>query len=137
MTVALTPYLGFRDNAREAMEFYHSVFGGELTSSTFEEYHASDDPAEKDKLMHSQLIAGNLTLMAADTPNSMSYTPGDNFSVSLFGAASDDAELRGYWAKLNDGGTQVQPLEVAPWGDAFGMVKDKFGVLWLVNISGT
>lgn len=137
MAVALNPYLGFRDNAREAMEFYHSVFGGELTTSTFEEYHASEDPAEKDKLMHSQLIAGALTLMAADTPNSMSYTPGDNYSVSLSGAASDDAELRGYWTKLGVGGTVVQPLEVAPWGDAFGMVKDKFGVLWLVNISGS
>jgi PhnB protein len=75
--------------------------------------------------------------MAADTPNSMSYTPGDNYSVSLSGAASDDAELRGYWTKLGVGGTVVQPLEVAPWGDAFGMVKDKFGVLWLVNISGS
>jgi PhnB protein len=138
MAVTLNPYLGFRGNAREAMEFYHSVFGGELTQSTFAELHGSEDPTEQDKIMHSQLVApGGLTLMASDTPNSMAYTPGDNFSVSLSGGTEDDAELRGYWDKLIVGGEITAPLVVAVWGDAFGMVKDKFGVLWLVNIAGT
>lgn len=137
MAVILNPYLGFRGNAREAMDFYKSVFGGELTRSTFAEMHASEDPAEQDKIMHSQLTAGALNLMASDTPNSMPYTPGDNFSISLSGTAADDAELRGYWDKLAVGGTIVQPLAVAPWGDAFGMVTDRFGVLWLVNIAGS
>ena len=72
MTTRLNPYLSFRDNAREAMDYYHSVFGGELTRSTFGEFQASDDPAEQDKIMHSQLLTDNgLTLMAADTPNGM------------------------------------------------------------------
>ena len=138
MPTRLNPYLSFRDNAREAIEFYRSVFGGELNISTFGEYQASQDPAEQDKIMHSQLEApGGLVLMAADTPNAMPYTPGDNISVSLSGGADSDAELRGYWAKLTDGGTIGQPLEVAPWGDAFGMVTDKFGVNWLVNIAGS
>ncbi len=67
MTVRLNPYLNFRDNAREAMEFYHSVFGGTLTSNTFAEYQVSEDPAEQDKIMHSMLEApGGLTLMAAE-----------------------------------------------------------------------
>jgi PhnB protein len=137
MAVTLNPYLGFRDNARAAMEFYHSVFGGELTQSTFAELHGSEDPAEQDKIMHAQLVApGGLTLMASDTPNTMDYTPGDNYSVSLSGGTDDDAELRGYWDKLTPGGEIVEPLAIAPWGDAFGMVKDKFGVLWLVNIAG-
>jgi PhnB protein len=136
MTTKLNPYLGFRDNAREAMEFYHSVFGGELTTSTFAEYHASEDPAEADKIMHSMLeTPGGLTLMASDTPNSMDYTPGNNHSVSLSG--DDDAELRGYWEKLSGDGTVTMPLEVAPWGDSFGMCVDKFGIAWLVNIAGT
>lgn len=76
------------------------VFGGELTVSSFAEHHASEDPAEADKIMHAQLVPpSGLTLMAADTPNSMSYTRGENFSVSLSG--EDEAELRGYWDKLN------------------------------------
>lgn len=136
MTTRLNPYLGFRDTAKQAMEFYHSVFGGELTQSTFAEYHASEDPAEQDKIMHSQLLTDNgLALMAADTPNSMEYTQGTNISVSLSG--EDETELRGYWDKLVEGGTVAMPLERAPWGDTFGMATDKFGVIWLVNIAGT
>ena len=135
MTTRLNPYLGFKDTAREAMTFYQSVFGGELALSTFGEFHASEDPAEKDKIMHGMLTSeSGLVLMGADTPAGMSYTPGDNYSVSLSG--EDDAELRGYWEKLSDGGTVTVPLEKAPWGDTFGMCTDKFGVAWLVNIAG-
>ncbi|TFB46750.1 VOC family protein [Cryobacterium tagatosivorans] len=131
----LNPYLSFRDTARQTGDFYQTVFGGELTRSTFAEYHASEDPAEQDKIMHSQLKTdGGLTLMLADTPNSMEYTPGNNYSVSLSG--DDETELRGYWDKLVDGGTAAMPLEKAPWGDTFGMCTDKFGVSWLVNIAG-
>lgn len=135
MSTRLNPYLGFRDSAREAMDFYKTVFGGELTRSTFGELHASEDPDEQDKIMHSMLITDTgLALMAADTPNSMQLTPGTNYSVSLSGA--DDTELRGYWDKLSDGGTVTVPLERAPWGDSFGMCIDKFGVSWMVNIAG-
>ncbi|TVU66430.1 VOC family protein [Paenarthrobacter nitroguajacolicus] len=137
MATRLNPYISFRDNAREAITFYESVFGGELNISTFGDYQASQDPAEADKVMHSMLeTPGGLTLMAADTPNGMEYNPGDNVSVSLSGEASDEAELRGYWEKLIDGGSVTVPLELAPWGDAFGMCVDKFGIAWLVNIAG-
>jgi PhnB protein len=136
MTAQLNPYLHFRDTARQAMDFYRSVFGGELTSSSFAEFHASDDPAEQDKIMHAQLVTGDgMVLMASDTPNSMEYAAGTNFSISLSG--DDDAALRGYWGKLADGGTVAMPLDKAPWGDTFGMCVDRFGVSWLVNISGT
>ena len=135
MTIRLNPYLSFRDNARAAMEFYRSVFGGELTTSTFADFQASDDPAEQDKIMHSMLEGDNgLVLMAADTPNSMEYALGNNISVSLSG--DDDATLRGYWDKLSAEGTTTMPLNQAPWGDSFGMCVDKFGVAWLVNIAG-
>jgi PhnB protein len=135
MTVQLNPYLSFRDTARDAMDFYQSVFGGELTRNTFAEFHASEDPAEQDKIMHSQLMTENgLTLMAADTPNSMD-SPGNNGSISLSG--DEEAVLRGYWEKLSAGGTITMPLNPAPWGDTFGMCTDKFGVTWLVNITGT
>lgn len=135
MTTRLNPYLSFRDNARQAMDFYQSVFGGELTRATFAEFHASEDPAEQNKVMHSMLATENgLTLMGADTPNSMEFTPGSNGTVSLSG--DDEAELRGYWEKLSDGGDVSMPLEKAPWGDTFGMCVDRFGVSWMVNIAG-
>ena len=134
MGTKLNPYLAFRDNAKEAMEFYHSVFGGDLTLSTFGENQASQDPDEQDKIMHGMLVTDNgLTLMGADTPKGMSYTPGDNYSVSLSG--EDEDELRRYWEGLSAGGTVAMPLEKAPWGDIFGMCADKFGVNWLVNVN--
>ncbi|MEO6501758.1 MAG: VOC family protein [Jatrophihabitantaceae bacterium] len=135
MPTRLNPYLNFRDKTSEAMDFYHSVFGGDLTKSTFAEMNASDDPAEQDKIMHSQLVTENgLTLMAADTPNYLDYTAGVNdFAVSLSG--EDEGELRGYWDKLSDGATVTMPLDKAPWGDLFGMCTDKFGIPWLVNIT--
>lgn len=136
MPVTLNPYLNFRDNTREAMEYYHSIFGGKLNVATFQDYHASQDPSEDNLIMHAELHGDNgVTFMAADTPHSMEYTPGNNYSISLTG--EDEATLRGYFEKLADGGTISMPLEKAAWGDMFGMVKDKYGVSWLVNISAT
>ena len=134
MQSRLNPYLGFRDNAREAMEFYKEVFGGKLDINTFKEFNASQDPSEDDKVMHSMLEADNgITFMASDTPKGMEYTPGTNMSMSLSG--DNDEELSGYYEKLAAGGTVRQPLEKAPWGDKFGMVTDKFGIMWMVNIA--
>jgi PhnB protein len=133
MAVVLNPYLNFRDETREAMEFYRGVFGGELRMMTFKEYQASEDPSEDDKIMHAQLEADGVMFMAADTPNSMEYQPGTNFNMSLSG--EDEAVLRGYFEKLQDGGSVIMPLEKAPWGDTFGMLMDRFGVRWLVNVN--
>lgn len=136
MTTRLNPYLNFRDTTRQAMEFYQSALGGELTMSTFGEYGASEDPAEQHKIMHAALeTPGGLMLMASDTPSSMEFSPGTNVAVSLSG--DDEAELRGYWERLSDGGTTVMPLAKAPWGDTFGMCVDRFGTSWMVNIAGS
>ncbi|KQR10962.1 VOC family protein [Cellulomonas sp. Leaf334] len=133
MATHLNPYLSFRDDARQAMEFYHSVFGGELTMSTFAEFHVSEDPAEADKLMHANLSTpGGLILMGADTPNSQERAETSNISVSLSG--EDETELQGYWDGLSAGGTVAVPFAKAPWGDTFGMLTDKFGVDWMVNV---
>jgi PhnB protein len=133
----LNPYLSFRDTAKEAMEFYQGVFGGDLTLSTFGENYASEDPAEQDKIMHGRLdTPSGFVLMGADTPNSMDYTPGDNISISLSADADGEAELRGYWDALADGGTVTQPFVLAPWGDYFGMLQDRHGINWLVNVAG-
>jgi PhnB protein len=137
MAIRLNPYLSFRDNARDAIEFYQSVFGGDVDLMTFAEMHASEDPTEQDKVMHSQLTTPiGLVLMASDTPNAMELTPGDSISVSLSGDAVDQETLTAYYDKLAEGGQITQPLVAAPWGDYFGMVLDKFGVNWLVNIAG-
>ena len=134
MTTKLNPYINFKDNARQAMEFYHTVFGGKLDMRTFKEFQASQDPSEDDRIMHAQLDTDNgMTIMGSDTPDRMEFKPGTNFSISLSG--ENEAELRGYWDKLVKGGTVTQPLEKATWGDAFGMCVDQFGVTWLVNIS--
>lgn len=133
MTSRLNPYLSFKDNTRAAMNFYKSVFGGELTMSTFAEGQMSQDPAEKDKIMHSQLVSPTgYWLMASDTPQSMGE-PRPNGSISLSG--DDEAALKGYWDKLSAGATVGMALENAPWGDSFGMLTDKFGVSWMVNIA--
>jgi PhnB protein len=133
MRSTLNPYLNFKDRTREAMKFYQGIFGGKLDLSTFKEYHASTDPSEDDKIMHSVLDADGITFMASDTPDRMEYKPGTNFSMSLSG--DDGAELTGYYEKLADGGTVTMPLNKAAWGDTFGMVIDKFGITWLVNIT--
>ncbi len=131
MASRLNPYVSFRDNAREAMEFYADVFGGTLAMDTFGEY-GTEGP-EADKIMHAQLETdAGYTLMGADVPEGMPYNPGDNMTISLSG---DDAEqLRGYFRRLSEGGTVTMPLEVQMWGDEFGMCTDRYGVGWLVNI---
>ena len=137
MSVTLNPYLNWRDQARSALEFYHSVLGGELTMSTFGDFGVSDDPGEKDKIMHGQLEAENgMTLMGADVPASMEHDRGRAAaSVSLSG--DDEPTLRRYWEGLSEGATIREPLVQAPWGDHFGMLTDKFGIDWMVNIAGS
>jgi PhnB protein len=131
----LNPYLSFKDNTREAMESYQTVFGGKLVMSTFKEFHASQDASEDNLIMHSVLETDNgITFMASDTPARMEYKVGTNYSMSLSG--DNAAELTGYFEKLLAGGNVSMPLEKAPWGDTFGMLTDKFGVPWLVNITG-
>jgi len=133
MASRLNPYISFDGNARQAMDFYKSVFGGSVALNTFGESGAQDS-SNADKIMHSMLETDSgFTLMGADTPPGMEHNPGNNIAVSLSG---DDAnELRGYWEKLSDGGTVLVALEKQMWGDEFGMCLDQFGVNWMVNIS--
>ena len=133
MASRLNPYIGFDGTAREAMEFYKEVFGGELTVNTFGEFGSQGTP-DADKIMHSQLETDRgFTLMASDTPSGMERTSGDNITISLSG--EDGGELRGYWEKLSDGGNVTMPLEKQMWGDEFGMCIDRFGIPWMVNIT--
>ncbi|MEU3948481.1 VOC family protein [Streptomyces sp. NPDC029526] len=133
MTARLNPYLSFDGDARQAMEFYRDVFGGELRLHTFGDFGQAGTP-HADKIMHGMLEGPDgLSLMGADTPPGTEYAPGDSFSVSLSGP--DENELRGYWEKLSDGGTVTVPLERQMWGDVFGMCTDRFGTPWMVDIT--
>lgn len=132
MPSRMNPYLSFADNARQAMEFYHDVFGGRLRMNTFGEFGAQDSP-DASKIMHSMLETDSgFLLMAADTPSGMEHHPGTNVSISLSGDDAD--ELRGYWEKLSDGGAVSVPLDKQVWGDVFGACVDRFGISWMVNI---
>jgi PhnB protein len=129
MTSRLNPYLNFNGNARQALEFYQSVFGGTLNITTFAE------SPDADKVMHGQLETdAGYTVMAADHASNMGeYHPPSGFGISLSG--DDGDALHGYWEKLSAGGNTAMPMQKQAWGDEFGIVVDKFGITWLVNIS--
>lgn len=134
MQQMLTPYLNFQGNTREAMEFYHSVFGGDLKLSTFGEFNMPNTAENyKDKIMHAVLQTPDLMIMASEGMPERNVNFGDNVSLSL--AGEDSEKLTGYFNKLADGGKVTMPLEKQMWGDTFGMLTDKFGVHWMVNIS--
>jgi PhnB protein len=135
MTVRLNPYLGFRSGARDALEFYHSVFGGTLTIGTYGEAGLSQDPAEAEKVMHGQLDGeDDLLLMASDAPAGMPTPTESSISLSLSG--DDHETLTRRWNALAEGASVIEPLTTAPWGDTFGMLTDRHGVTWMVNITG-
>jgi PhnB protein len=129
----LTPYLSFKDSkTKEAMEFYHAIFGGDLQMQTFGDTPMDFPDEKKHLIMHASLTSGAITIFASDGPKDEDYAAGTNVSVSLNG--SDEAELRKYFDGLAKGGKVTMPLEKAFWGDTFGMVTDKYGINWMVNV---
>ncbi len=135
MQTRLNPYISFRGDAREALEFYQAAFGGKLEMTTLEEGGSPHEPNEADWLMHGILTADNgMVLMCSDAPMSMAFEKGSRISVSLSG--DNEKEITEYYEKLSAGGKIEEPLKKAPWGDTFGMFTDKFGIFWLVNITG-
>ena len=133
MASLLTPYLSFRDDARQALEFYQQVFGGELTLSTFGEFGMADTP-QADQIMHGQLETPiGFTLMASDTPPGMDFSEGSRITVAITGDDAD--ELRGYFEKLSEGANVTVQLEKQMWGDEYGSLIDRFGIPWMANIS--
>ena len=131
MASTLCPYIAFRADAREAMEFYRDVLGGDLDVSTFGDFGMEGPDAGK--VMHAQLkTPAGLLLMASDTPEGMDHSPGGAITISLFGDDRDD--LVRWWQRLSEGGTVTMPLEKQVWGDEFGMLTDRFGVAWMINV---
>lgn len=132
---SLNPYLSFKNQAREAMTFYRSVFGGDLDISTFGQYEGMvQDPSENDLVMHAQLSTlDGFVLMGADTPSGVEYREPAGISVSVSG--DDETALQAYWDALSEGGTVVMPFETPPWGGRFGMLTDRFGIDWMLALN--
>jgi PhnB protein len=125
----MSPYLSFRGDAREAMDFYHSVFGGTLEVTLFSEF--GIEPGEQ--IMHAQVITDGFTLMGSDVPPGMDYHSDQRVHVILHG--DDEATLRSWWDGLAQGATVTTPLEAQMWGDMYGALTDRFGIEWSMNIS--
>lgn len=133
MASHLTPYVHFRGEARAATQFYQEVFGGEVSTNTFADF-GETNPEFADQIMHAQIdTAAGFVLMLSDTPPGMDYSPGGTVSMILHG--DDEAELRGYWDRLVEGGSIDVALEAQMWGDTYGQCTDRFGIEWMINIS--
>lgn len=127
------PYISFNGNARQAMEYYRSVFGGELKISTFKEFNLSRTPADDNKVMHSVLeISPEFTIMGADIASHMQFDNGQRVTIALSG--ENETELGSYFQKLSSGGSVIEKWDQAPWGDYFGLLTDKFGVVWMLDV---
>lgn len=134
MQSRLNPYIGFDGQAREAIGFYQTVLGGKLEMTTYAEGGMSQGPEDAERIMHAMLTSENgMVLMVSDAPPGMPLDKGSQISLSLSG--DNDEELSGYWNKLADGATITAPFEKAPWGDKFGMLTDKYGINWMVNVA--
>ncbi|GAA1537446.1 VOC family protein [Actinomadura kijaniata] len=136
MSVNAVTHLNFRGDAREALTFYQSVFGGDMVAVTYEEAGNVEDPSEADQVMWGQVAAGNgFRVMAYDVPSRTPWNQGENaFFLSLRGETAE--EITGYWRKLSEGATVLQPLAPAGWAPLYGMLKDRFGITWVLDVAG-
>lgn len=132
MSITVNPYLNFAGNAREAMEYYQSVFGGKLEVMTFADFNMEGMPA--DGTMHAALVHDDFTIMASDAmPGAEATWAGTRNYVAFMG---DDIDtLVGWYNALAAEGSTGMPLQEQVWGDMYGDVKDKYGIEWMFNIA--
>jgi PhnB protein len=134
MSVNVVTHLNFRGDARAALTFYQSVFGGDVAVVTYKDAGNVQETSEADQVMWGQVTAGNgFRVMAYDVPSRLPWNQGENaFFVSLRGEAAE--EISAYWERLSDGATVLQLLAPAQWAPLYGMLKDRFGVTWVVDV---
>lgn len=129
--IVLNAYLFFAGDCCEAMEFYRDIFGGTLKVQTYDEVPGQPEAMEG-KVIHASLMDGDVDLMASDSPFPHQIATG---KISLALSGTDEQKLRTAFDKLGAGGKVNSPLKKEFWGDTFGMLKDKFGVDWMVSIA--
>jgi PhnB protein len=140
MAITTTTHLNFRGQARAALEFYQSVFGGQVALISYQDAHNVQDPAEADQIMWGQVHADNgFHVMAYDVPSAQSYAPGDKpVFVSVRGDTDATEEITTYWKGLSQGATIQADLGPAPWGaPLYGMLTDRFGVTWVLDVQAS
>lgn len=133
MSVTTTTHLNFRGTAREALDFYRSVFGGRTAVVTYKDADAVQNESEADRVMWGEVLGDNgFHVMAYDVPSHLPWNQGENpFFVSVRG--EDPGEISALWARLAEGSTIVHPLEPAQWAQLYGMLTDRFGVTWVLD----
>jgi PhnB protein len=135
MSVQTVTHLNFRGQARAALAFYQGVFGGDVVIATYRDFGRTDNPEEADQVIWGQVTAASgFRVMAFDVPASTPYHAGENaFFVSVRSDAAD--EVRALWDKLAEGGTVIHALAPAQWSPLYGMLRDRFGVTWLLDVA--
>jgi PhnB protein len=155
MSITTTPHLNFHGDARAALEFYASVFGGKVTIATYGDFGMPAEVPGADSVVFGQVeSADGFRVMAYDIPGqegtsasgagsaaSTGSTHRENGTTitdqPFFVAVSGEtlAEVEGYWAKLAVGATIVEPLAASAWSPGFGMLTDGFGVTWVLDVT--
>lgn len=134
MTISTTPHINLRGTAREALGFYHAVFGGEIALVSYADAYAVSDPAEKDQIMWGQVSAPGFRVMAYDVPGHRPWSAGDApYFVSVRG--DDTAEITAIWEKMAADATIIVPLAPAGWSPLYGMLRDRFGVTFVLDVA--
>lgn len=149
MTLTTTTHLNFRGTARDALDFYRSVFGGTVTAATYGQVGLPEGAPGFDKLVFGQLDApGGIRLMAYDIPGMDDADPAATAGTTtrengatitdrtFFQSLRSDSldELRSSWDALAEGGTVIEPLAASAWSPGFGMLTDRFGVTWVLDV---
>ena len=148
MAITTTTHLNFRGDARAALEFYQSVFGGHLTVVAYSDFGLPKELPDADKVVFGQVTADNgFRIMAYDVPspapaavapaattreNGMTLT-GDRFFVSVRGDTAE--EVGALWEKLADGADLIEKYGPSQWAPGFGMLTDRFGVTWILDVA--
>lgn len=134
MTIKTTTHLNFRGQAREALAFYQSVFGGRLLLFTYADAHAVTDPAEADQVIWGEVASEDgFHVMAFDVPASRPWDPG-RIPVFVSVRGDDADQVTRYWEGLGEDGAVLQPLGPADFSPLYGMVRDRFGVTWVLDV---
>ncbi len=135
MSIMTTPHLNFRGQAREALAFYQSVFGGAVMIATHSQAYPSFPPEEADLVAFGQVESEEgFRIMAYDVPAARPYDAGiAPLFVSVRGTDTD--ELTRLWNGLAEGAVVIQPLAPSTWAPLFGMLTDRFGITWVMDIA--
>lgn len=145
MTISLTAHLNFPGTARAALDLYRTVFGGTVRATTYGELGAPAGSPEADKIVFGQLDTDfGARVMAYDVPGRSEQFAGETrresgltltdqpFFLSVRGQSLEEVE--GYWNALAEGATVVDPLAASAWSPGFGMLTDRFGVTWVLDV---